>query len=169
MSFYNSRSDYNDDMMLTHNTNNYDELYDETDPSTNWEWDSKENRLEFDRIRRNSLVSERFADFAIAGLIINRIVSVIDLQLTDLFISGLRLENQFQFIGLQKNIFSLFYPSRTLDLPFYPFIKLYDIKIPIEDYNSNGNKKGIYSYNSKMIGVGFGVQFINKWFLGIEK
>ena len=48
--------------------------------SDNWEWDSTDNRLEFDKMRRNSLVAGMVADFALAGLIINRIISVIDVM-----------------------------------------------------------------------------------------
>ena len=76
MSNYDSMADHDADVASYHGENfsNYqynNDLY-------NWEWDSTDNRLEFDRMRRNSLTSEMVADFALAGLIINRIVSMID-------------------------------------------------------------------------------------------
>ena len=71
-------ADHDTDMGSYHGENFSDYQYD--NDSYNWEWDSTDNRLEFDRMRRNSLVSEMVADFALAGLIINRIVSMIDVM-----------------------------------------------------------------------------------------
>jgi len=43
-----------------------------------WEWDSAENRVEFDRLRIQSITYEKYASFAIGGLLIHRIISLID-------------------------------------------------------------------------------------------
>ena len=76
MSKHDSMEEYNHYMMIHHNTNYFEDVY--SGESYSWEWDSTDNRLKFDKIRRNSVVSGTFAEFAIAGLIVNRIVSAID-------------------------------------------------------------------------------------------
>ena len=76
MSNYDSMADHDTDVGSYHGENFSNYQY--NNDAYNWEWDSTENRLEFDRMRRNSLTSEMVADFALAGLIINRIVSMID-------------------------------------------------------------------------------------------
>jgi len=73
MSNYNSMDEYNQDMS---NRKNYDDIYD--DPGYNWEWDSTSKRLKFNGMRESSIVSSKFAEFAVAGLIINRVISAID-------------------------------------------------------------------------------------------
>lgn len=95
------------------------------------------------------------------------LIAVIDFQLSDLLISGLRLEHQFQFVGLRKNTMNLFYPSRTMDFPIYPFIRVYDLKIPFEQYNKDGTINR-YTYQSQMAGAGVGLQLKNKWFVESE-
>ena len=74
MSNYNSMDEYNQDMS---NRKNYDDMYE--DSNYNWEWDSKRKRLNFNDMRESSIVSEKFAEFAVAGLIINRVISAIDI------------------------------------------------------------------------------------------
>ena len=78
MSNYDSMDAHNTAIASYHGEDFSNYQYD--NDAYNWEWDSTENRLEFDRMRRSSLVSEMVADFALAGLIINRIVSIIDVM-----------------------------------------------------------------------------------------
>ena len=74
MSDYNSMDEYNQDMS---NRKNYDDIYESSD--YNWEWDSTIKRLKFNKMRENSIISGKFAEFAVAGLIINRVISAIDI------------------------------------------------------------------------------------------
>lgn len=78
MSNYDSMSEHDTNIASYHGENFSNYQYD--NDSDNWEWDSTDNRLKFDRMRRNSLVAGMVADFALAGLIINRIVSIIDVM-----------------------------------------------------------------------------------------
>ena len=73
MSSYNSMSDYNQDMS---NQRNFDDIYSSGD--YNWSWDSVDDRYKFNDMRKSSVVAKKFAEFAIAGLIINRLISSID-------------------------------------------------------------------------------------------
>jgi hypothetical protein len=54
-------------------------LYDQEDAF--WAWDSEASRLEFDDLRVRGNTALRNAGFAIAGLVLNRIVSVFDIIL----------------------------------------------------------------------------------------
>ena len=40
-------------------------------------------------------------------------------------VPGLVFEEHMQFAGIRKNILEIYYPSRTLDLPIYPFLRNY--------------------------------------------
>ena len=43
-----------------------------------WQWDNKENRIHFDKLRIQSVTYEKYARFAIGGLILHRLISLID-------------------------------------------------------------------------------------------
>ena len=73
MSTYNTMSDYNQDMS---NQRNFDDIYNNQD--YNWEWKNKQSRYRFNELRESSIIASKFAEFAIAGLIINRFISCVD-------------------------------------------------------------------------------------------
>ena len=77
MSNYDSMDDYNHSMMIQHNANAFDNIY--TDQEYNCEWDSRADRNKFNDLRENSLIAEKIAEFAVAGLILNRVASAIDI------------------------------------------------------------------------------------------
>ena len=43
-----------------------------------WKWDNHENRKHFDKLRIQSVTYEQYAHFAIGGLILHRLISLID-------------------------------------------------------------------------------------------
>jgi len=43
-----------------------------------WSWDSTTNRIDYDRMRIESVTYDKYAQFAIGGLILHRIISLID-------------------------------------------------------------------------------------------
>jgi len=45
-----------------------------------WEWDSSANRTKFEDLRIRSAQSDKFASFAVAGLVLHRVVSLIDVD-----------------------------------------------------------------------------------------
>ena len=67
MSNFDSMEDYNHDLMIHHNGNYFDDVYE--DPSYDWNWDSSSNRNKFNDMRESSLIAEKIAEFAVAGLI----------------------------------------------------------------------------------------------------
>ena len=44
-----------------------------------WEWDNTENRKHFDKLRIQSVTYNKYARFAIGGLILHRLISLIDI------------------------------------------------------------------------------------------
>ena len=60
-----------------------------------WEWDSTENRIEFDKLRIQSITYEKYASFAIGSLLIHRIISLIDV---------IYLERNFPQLNLESNV-----------------------------------------------------------------
>ena len=48
-----------------------------------WDWDLKSNREAFNSMRIKSINYEKYAGFALAGLILNRIISLIDVMLLE--------------------------------------------------------------------------------------
>ena len=48
-----------------------------------WDWDSDTNRSTFNSMRINSINYEKYAGFAVAGMLLNRIVSLIDVMILE--------------------------------------------------------------------------------------
>ena len=92
MSNHDSMSDYNHYMAIHHYED--PDQYQYNSSTEDWNWDSTDNRLKFDKLRENSLVAEMVADFALAGLIINRIVSVVDVMYLRKKESKIKLNSQ---------------------------------------------------------------------------
>ena len=72
---YSNIHDYNDQKLRYRQ---FDRLYPETDEYT-WAWDSDDARQEFDQLRYNSQRMLHGATFVVGGLILNRLVSMIDI------------------------------------------------------------------------------------------
>ena len=90
------------------------------------------------------------------------LVTVANVQLNSSLFPGLRIEDQVQFAGIQKNVFSIFYPSRKLNFPVYPFIKITHLKYPYKLYDK-GQAKGRYTLRTSGINIGFGLLLQNYW------
>ncbi len=90
------------------------------------------------------------------------LVAVANVQLNSSLFPGLRIEDQIQFAGIQKNVFSIFYPSRKLNFPVYPFIKITNAKYPYKLYDK-GQAQGRYALRTSGINIGFGLLLQNYW------
>ena len=71
---YNSMEEYNDTRARQRNM---DDLYEEGE-GNEWQWNNTENRIYFDKLRIQSVTYDKYASFAIGGLILHRIISMID-------------------------------------------------------------------------------------------
>ena len=71
---YNSMDEYNANKSRKRQVN---EIYIKNDGNY-WEWDSTNNRINYDKMRIKSVTYDKYAQFAIGGLILHRIISFID-------------------------------------------------------------------------------------------
>ena len=74
MGHYGSLSEYNATKARKRQVN---KIYKEGE-GNEWEWDNVENRLHFDNLRIQSLIFDKYARFAIGGLVLHRFISLID-------------------------------------------------------------------------------------------
>jgi len=73
----------------------------------NWDWDSDLNRENYNSMRIKSINYEKYASFALAGMIINRIISVIDVILLgheDSNVSSIVVPKGYDGLELQLHI-----------------------------------------------------------------
>jgi NTE family protein len=90
-------------------------------------------------------------------------IGAINLRINSTWFPGLVFEEHAQFAGIRKNIAQLYYPSRTMDFPLYPFIRNYyhhyDLFYPLifED------NEFPYATESNGFGIGLGFLLKNFW------
>lgn len=98
-----------------------------------------------------------------------KIVGIIGLQTTNLPFTGLRGEISFQFAGLIKFDASVFYPSRTLNIPVFPYIRVGYKNIPVNVYNlTSGRKIAEYGDIAWIGAAGIAVNLSNYGLLKFE-
>ena len=95
------------------------------------------------------------------------LVAVANVQLNSSLFPGLRIENQTQFAGIRKNEFSVYYPSRKLNFPLYPFLRITNSKYNYHYYNK-GNYSGRYTLLSDGFTSGIGLLLKNYWNAELE-
>jgi len=89
---------------------------------------------------------------------LHKLVAAVSIQTTNLLLPGLRLENELQFAGLYRFRGKAYYPSRSLNLPAYPFLHIEYKDIPTYIFSGNGDR--IASYSDRSLTVGAGVGFL---------
>ncbi|NOZ60331.1 MAG: BamA/TamA family outer membrane protein [Calditrichaeota bacterium] len=97
-----------------------------------------------------------------------RLVGVVSGQATNLFIPGIRFENELQFAGLNRFRGKISYPSRALNLPIYPFVYIEMKDIPTWIFGSAGFKIASYRDRSFRWGGGIGFQLFRSFDLEIQ-
>ena len=90
------------------------------------------------------------------------LVGVANVQLNSRWLPGFRIEDQIQFAGFRKNLFSIYFPSRRLNFPIYPFIRVINSRYPY-NYYSNGIYKDEYTHTTNGISTGLGILLKNYW------
>ena len=106
-------------------------------------------------------VGVRYDDF-------HYLVAALNFQTTSNIVHGLRLDVEWQFIGLNQIKLKTLYPSRRFQLPFYPFVNAHYREIPTYVYSVNGNKIASYIDRSALLGGGFGLLYKNYWNIEAE-
>ena len=100
---YDSFSEYNDAMLRKRLS---ERVYPQNQ-GYEWDWESSDNRLKYRNMLRTSRDLDKIGDFAIAGLLIHRIVAVINYAY---------LMNKGKSLGLSSNIYKK--DSQTIQLEF---------------------------------------------------
>ena len=73
-----------------------------------WQWDNSDNRIKYDEMRIKSATYDKYARFAIGGLILHRLVSFIDVIYLERTSLRVNIEPQLnQYMSSMKVIFSL--------------------------------------------------------------
>jgi len=99
---------------------------------------------------------------------LHQLVAAVSIQATNVLVPGLRIEHELQFAGLTRFRLNLLYPSRTLDLPIYPFGHLDYEDIPLNIYNDHGDKIANYKDRSLALGAGIGFLIGKSWNTQVE-
>ena len=95
------------------------------------------------------------------------LIAIVNVQLNSSLFPGLRIEDQFQFAGLQKNIFSIYYPSRKLNFPIYPFLRITNTGYIFKKYDLEVTPKR-YKHRTNGVSTGIGVLLKNFWNTELE-
>ena len=96
------------------------------------------------------------------------LVGALNVQITSDLLPGLRIEDELQFAGITKNEFSISFPSRRLNLPLYPYIKVINSRIPYKLFSAENNFEGYYELRSDGIKTGLGILLKNFWNTELE-
>jgi NTE family protein len=93
----------------------------------------------------------------------HRVVTTAAIRANNLIFPGLRLENEIQLGGRSRIMAKASYPSRAMNLPAYPFIRLGYRSYPAEIFGGDGTRLVSFHDRSWIFGAGLGLQF-EKWF-----
>ena len=88
-----------------------------------------------------------------------KLVARLAVQGTNFLVPGLRYEHELQFAGLKQYHFKTYYPSRTLNLPIYPYVRFETKDIPISVFDLYTGKQ-IFGYNTKSTTFAGGFGFL---------
>jgi len=92
-----------------------------------------------------------------------KLVAAINLLVMNKPFPGLRIENELQFIGMNRFNMQAYYPSRTLDFPLYPFINFTYQDMQLYSYDLKGNKTASYIDRFTRAEGGLGLLYKNYW------
>ena len=92
----------------------------------------------------------------------HKLVAVVGSSITNIPVTGLRIESAFQFAGLNQMDLRIFYPSRTMNLPVYPFLDLSYKDISRNLYGGDGTRIVRYNDRSGSAALGVGLLF-TRW------
>ncbi len=88
-----------------------------------------------------------------------RLVGTVGLQASSILIPGLRANAVIQFAGLQRFRWRMSYPSRGLNMPIFPYIRLQYKDLPVDIYGEKGQKIASYRDRSTLGALGLTLLF----------
>jgi NTE family protein len=84
-----------------------------------------------------------------------QLVGIIGVRSTNLLLSGIRVESEMEFAGLFRSWLKVSYPSRSLDLPVYPYVSVRYRDVPLHVHTPTLVLQ--YKDRTAAIGAGFGL------------
>ena len=96
----------------------------------------------------------------------HKIVGSVMSQANNIPFAGMRLESEFQFMGLIQAFHRGYYPSRSLAFPLYPFYAISYKDIPVSIYGPEGNR--IAEYKDRSVYTALGVGFLLRRSFSLE-
>ena len=120
--------------------------------------------LEKNEVELQLLVSESKQNSYHIGLRYDdrhKIIGAAAFNANNIIFPGLRFENEFQFIGLTRFHSLLYYPTRSYEVPVYPYLDLRYEDIPTHVFDGMGNVTFDFQNRSLDLGVGLGILFSN--------
>jgi predicted acylesterase/phospholipase RssA len=96
----------------------------------------------------------------------HNLVLAASLLVTNPVVQGLRVENEVQFAGLTRFQGKIFYPSKTLSLPAYPFVRLLYRNVPTRLFA--GREHCIAEYKDRSLSAGLGFGLLDARFFNLE-
>jgi len=88
----------------------------------------------------------------------HKIVGAAAFNANNVLFPGLRSENEIQFIGLNRFRSLLYYPTRSISLPAYPYFNLEYKDVPTHIFDGMGNVQ--LNFRNRSLDLGFGVGFL---------
>lgn len=85
-----------------------------------------------------------------------KLIGLIGLETNSALISGAQMEAYFRFGGLTKMDLTVLYPSRSMDIPLYPFVRIQYSDVPMYFY-LDGQK--LFSFNNRSWNFSGGLNF----------
>lgn len=95
-----------------------------------------------------------------------QLVGLVGIRATNILYSGLRFESELEFAGLIRGWARFSYPSRSLDMPLYPYLSLRFRKLPLSVYQQGL----VFQFNDRSIsgGIGVGLSISKSWLIESE-
>jgi len=96
-----------------------------------------------------------------------RFLAALNLQTLNFLLPGLRIEGELQAIGLTRAALRAYYPSRSLDMPIYPFVRAEYRKIPVSIFDFDGSQIASYNDEGIRLAAGLGILDEKNWNLDL--
>ncbi len=125
-------------------------------------------KLDKNRIAMQFIVKEKPVNRVVAGFKYNdhfKLIGLLGLETNSALIQGMQMEAYFRFGGLTLFDVTLLYPSRSMDIPVYPFLSVSYKEVPI-NYYLEGRK--VFSYRDRSWSFSGGFNFSLSKFWDLE-
>ncbi len=125
-------------------------------------------KLDDSSIELKIIIKEKPVNRVVAGFRYNdhfKIIGLLGLETNSAFIKGAQMEAYFRFGGLTEFDVSVLYPSRSMDIPVYPFLKVSYKEIPINFYYDG---KKAFSFRDRSWDFSGGLNFSLSKFWDLE-